>query len=384
MLAVSAVMISCGQISEASTPNTIEKDSTQNGLTLQAITEDVKAQEVEMVFCLDATGSMGGLIETAKEKIWSIVSEVVQDSVPTNVKLGMVFYRDRTDNFVTKKIKLTDDIDAVYDELLSMTAQGGGDAPESVNLGLYEAITTNNWSTEKEVYKTIFVVGDCPPHMDYNEVRYTESCKMALEKGIVINTIKLGSSCAGAIPHFKKMASCSGGEFLQLSQNANDVVIVTPYDKHIKEVSKSIDESKVYYGSKKEQVYNNARKEKSLELYDKSSVSSTSERAKYNTSKSGKKNWMGDKEMVSDFKNGKVDIEEIDMEELPAVYAGKSKEEIKLELTKKAKEREVKVNELRDLTEKRNSYVKKEKEKMDEKESFSDQVNEVVKSQRKK
>ena len=97
-----------------------------------------KTQQVEIVFCLDATGSMSGLIGTAKEKIWSIVTEISNDSIPTEVKLGMVFYRDRGDAFETKEIQLTADIDSVYDALLSMQALGGGDTPEGLNKGLYE------------------------------------------------------------------------------------------------------------------------------------------------------------------------------------------------------------------------------------------------------
>lgn len=384
ILLASTFIVGCSQVTEASSSLNSTKMAPQHLLASTGTNLDVQTKKVEMVFCLDATGSMGGLIGTAKEKIWAIVSEVVQDTVATDVKLGMVFYRDKTDDFVTKRIKLTDDIDAVYDELLSMSAFGGGDSPESVNQGLYEAITMNDWSSSQDVYKTIFVVGDCPPHMDYNEVRYTESCKMAQEKGIIINTIKLGSSCRDAISHFKAMASCSGGEFLQLSQNAKDVVISTPYDIKIKEVSREIDESKVYYGSKKEQSYNNSRKETSLKLYDKSSESSTSERAKYNTSKSGKKNWMGDKEMVSAFKNGELNLEELSEDELPVEYASKTKEEILMELENKVNERDKRVKELKELTEKRNVYIKTEKEKMGEKESFSKQVNEIVKAQRKK
>ena len=179
----------------------------------------IDTAQVEIVFCLDATGSMSGLIGTAKEKIWSIVTSIVQDTIPTEVKLGMVFYRDRGDAFVTKYIDLTPDIDSVYEELLAITATGGGDAPESVNQALFEAVTKNSWSQDAITYKTVFLVGDCPPHMDYeDEVQYMETCELAKEKGIIINTIKLGNGCPDAIPHFKNIASCSEGTYLHLDQ----------------------------------------------------------------------------------------------------------------------------------------------------------------------
>jgi hypothetical protein len=61
-----------------------------------------QAPIMELVFCLDATGSMSGLIHTAKEKIWDIVTVMSQSSPTPDIRLGMVFYRDLKDDFVTK------------------------------------------------------------------------------------------------------------------------------------------------------------------------------------------------------------------------------------------------------------------------------------------
>ena len=106
------------------------------------------SKNAEIVFCLDATGSMGGLIGTAKEKIWDIVSELAQDGDIDTLKMGMVFYRDRGDDFITKQIAITTDLDEAYTELLKITAAGGGDSPESVNQGLHEAIMQMQWSKD--------------------------------------------------------------------------------------------------------------------------------------------------------------------------------------------------------------------------------------------
>src|SRR6266540_3041669 len=52
---------------------------------------------LEMVFVLDTTGSMGGLIEGAKQRIWGIVNEVMQSASHPSVRVGLVAYRDRGD-----------------------------------------------------------------------------------------------------------------------------------------------------------------------------------------------------------------------------------------------------------------------------------------------
>src|SRR5215475_9398602 len=85
---------------------------------------------MEMVFVLDTTGSMGGLLTGAKERIWGIVNEVMQTSKLSSVKVGLVAYRDRGDQYVRQVLPLTEDLDKVYSTLMEYTADGGGDEPE--------------------------------------------------------------------------------------------------------------------------------------------------------------------------------------------------------------------------------------------------------------
>src|SRR2546423_5398523 len=76
-----------------------------------------KKPQVEVVFCLDTTGSMGGLIEGAKQKVWAICNQVVSGKPPPEVKVGLVAYRDKGDAYVTQVLDLTDDLDAVHARL---------------------------------------------------------------------------------------------------------------------------------------------------------------------------------------------------------------------------------------------------------------------------
>src|SRR3954469_2246844 len=91
-----------------------------------------KKPKVEVVFCLDTTGSMGGLIDAAKKKIWAICNQIAGGTPTPRLKVGMVAYRDRGAASVTKVHDLTEDLDAVYGQLMALKAEGGGDFPESV------------------------------------------------------------------------------------------------------------------------------------------------------------------------------------------------------------------------------------------------------------
>src|SRR3546814_19375662 len=61
---------------------------------------DLKNRDtLEMVFVLDTTGSMGGLIEGAKQRIWGIINEVMQKPSKPRVRVGLVAYRDNGDEY---------------------------------------------------------------------------------------------------------------------------------------------------------------------------------------------------------------------------------------------------------------------------------------------
>ena len=89
---------------------------------------------VEVTFVLDTTQSMRELIEGAKQKIWTIVRHMNSGRPTPTIRLGLIGYRDRGDEYVTVPYDLTDDIDLIYGHLIEFKALGGGDMPESVKV----------------------------------------------------------------------------------------------------------------------------------------------------------------------------------------------------------------------------------------------------------
>src|ERR1700755_3080626 len=90
---------------------------------------------LEMVFVLDTTGSMGGLIDGAKQRIWGIINEVMQSPAHPSVRACLVTYRDHGDKYDTQILPVTNDLDKVYTTLMAFRADGGGDGPEDVRQG---------------------------------------------------------------------------------------------------------------------------------------------------------------------------------------------------------------------------------------------------------
>ncbi len=140
--------------------------------------------KIDVVFVLDTTGSMSGLIDAAKEKIWSIATSMASAQPAPEIRIGLVAYRDRGDAYVTRVVDLSSDIDTMYATLMQFTADGGGDGPESVNQALNDAVTKMSWSQDANAYKVIFLVGDAPPHMDYqDDVKYPQTLESRGHQG---------------------------------------------------------------------------------------------------------------------------------------------------------------------------------------------------------
>ncbi|MEA3290864.1 MAG: vWA domain-containing protein, partial [Pseudomonadota bacterium] len=204
---------------------------------------------IDVVFVLDTTGSMSGLINAAKEKIWSIASTMASAQSAPAIRMGLVAYRDRGDAYVTRVLDLSDDLDSMYATLMDFQADGGGDGPESVNQALYDAVHEISWSQDPQAYKVVFLVGDAPPHMDYqDDVKFPETLAAALQKDIVVNTVQCGDS-GRTTGQWQRIARLGHGRYFQVEQAGSAVAIATPFDQALAGLSKKLDDTRLYYGS---------------------------------------------------------------------------------------------------------------------------------------
>ena len=207
---------------------------------------------IEVAFVLDTTGSMSGLIEGAKRKIWSIANQLASAEQGAEVRFALIGYRDRGDAYVTQIHDLTNDIDAVYARLMQFQADGGGDGPESVNQALHEAVTRLDWSTSKDTYRVIFLVGDAPPHLDYqDDVRYDRTVRLARQRDITINAIQCGE-WAETAQIWREIASLGMGTYAAIAQDGGMATIATPLDDELAKLNRELAGTVLAYGREDE------------------------------------------------------------------------------------------------------------------------------------
>jgi hypothetical protein len=195
---------------------------------------------VEVVFALDTTGSMSGLIDGAKRKIWSLVDFITSAQPQPRVRVGLVAYRDRGDAYVTRFYDLSSDMDAVFERLSSFRAEGGGDTPEHVARALHDAIERTSWSEGQSVARLVYLVGDAPPHTDYDDgYDFRAISRVAAKKGIHLNAILCGAD-PEAERAFRAVARLGGGRFAAIEQSGGVAAVVTPYDRKLAELDERL------------------------------------------------------------------------------------------------------------------------------------------------
>jgi hypothetical protein len=318
----------------------------------------VQSHRIEVVFVLDTTSSMSGLIQAAREKIWSIATTMASAQETPDIKMGLVAFRDRGDAYITRVFDLSNDLDSMYASLMDFRAQGGGDDPESVNQALYDAVHNVSWSNDSNVYKVVFLVGDAPPHMDYrNDVKYPVTLTAAARKGIVVNAIQSGQH-QFTRPAWQEIAALGHGEYFQVEDSGNAVAISTPFDEKLSRIAAELEDTRLYYGDEETKKAQKSKLDANARLRKELSAEALARRDTFNATTSGKANLLGKSELVDAISSGRIELDTIEEENLPASLQAMAPEEQMEVITEQAKRRVQLQQEIRELSTSRSDFIK--------------------------
>jgi Mg-chelatase subunit ChlD len=330
---------------------------------------EAKAGEktLEMVFVLDTTGSMGGLIEGAKQRIWGIVNEVMQTPARPNVRVGLVAYRDHGDQYVTQVLPLTNDLDKVYTTLMEYRADGGGDGPEDVRQALADGVRRAGWSkTSADTAQIVFLVGDAPPHEDYAQEPDTlTTTAEAVKAGMVVNTIQCGTEELTQ-QVWQQIARRGEGQYFRIAQDGGVQTVASPYDGRLSELGNKLGSTYLAYGGGAGVEGERYRDEaKARQVKTESAVAGAAPvvaQADRAVNKALNKDaYVGD--LLQSIENGTVKLDDVKAEDLPAdlrkLAAAERRPEVERRLTERQKIRD----EIVSLKKQRDDYVAAERRK---------------------
>jgi hypothetical protein len=194
--------------------------------------EAVKPQpKIQIAILLDTSGSMDGLINQTREQLWRIVNTfAVAKRDGQRAKLELALYEYGNDglpaknHFVRRVVPLTTDLDQVSEALFKLKTNGG----------------------EESDLKLIYIAGNEP--FTQGPVRFQESVKAAISRGIVVNTIHAGTEGDGVNGQWATAAKLADGNFLFIDQNRAVARVNAPQDAELARLSLELNKTYVAYG----------------------------------------------------------------------------------------------------------------------------------------
>jgi Mg-chelatase subunit ChlD len=332
------------------------------------VTDGTKGEKtLEMVFVLDTTGSMGGLIDGAKQRIWGIINEVMQTPAHPSVRVGLVAYRDHGDQYVTQVLPLTNDLDKVYTTLMDYRAEGGGDGPEDVRQALADGVARAGWAKHSTSnVQIVFLVGDAPPHDDYSQEPDTlVTTAQAVSAGMIVNTIQCGAA-DDTRQVWQQIARRGEGQFFAIAQDGGVQTVASPYDARLSELGNRLGSTYLAYGGgagvEGERFRNEAQarqvKTESVVSGD-APVAAQADRA---VNKALNRDaYVGD--LLQSIENGSVKLDDVKTEDLPDDLKKLSSAERQKEVERRLSERRKIRDEIVSLNKQRDAYIASERKK---------------------
>lgn len=322
-------------------------------------------RDVDLVIALDVSGSMSGLIDSAKQRLWDVVNEFGQASPRPRLRIAIISYGDpnygEQAGFVRINQPFTTDLDAVNETLFSFGTNGGD---EYVARVIGTATTQLAWSPAEDAVHMLFVAGNEEADQDplYNN---NAVLAKAMEAGIAVNTLYCGNQEDSIASGWASVAQTGGGFYASIDQNASVIAnIAAPQDDELARLNAELNQTYVPYGAQ-----GRAKRANQLAQDRNASSMSAPAAASRTVAKASSLYDAGEWDLV-DAISGGLSMEEVETEALPEELAAMEPEAREAFVQEQAVKREQLREEINVLAEQRQAFIETERVKLGQSEGL--------------
>ena len=216
-----------------------------------AVVAPATKRPIDLAICLDISGSMDGLIDAARQNLWSVVNDLALLQPAPTLRVALLTYgcsaHPAESGFVVVETDFTTDLDLVSQKLFALKTNGGD---EYVARVVQKAIDGLTWSPDKGALQLMFVAGNEPATQDPT-LEVAAATKAAISRGVVVNTIFCGDPTEGINTGWAEVAKLADGKYAAIQQDQS-VAIVTPFDAQLVELSTAMNATYLPYGAQRE------------------------------------------------------------------------------------------------------------------------------------
>jgi hypothetical protein len=340
--------------------------------------ESAPRGRVDVVFCIDRSGSMQQVIDTAKRKVWTLVNEMSRAKPSPILRIGLIGYGSADRDL--KFFPLSEDLDRVYENLLTFKVDMGGD--EWVGWAAKMASERMEWSAEPKALRLIFMVGNETALQGTEDVHYTRTLPGIIRKGIQVNAIYCGRPSPEEERTWKEVAALADGSYATIDLSGGAVTVATPYDARLAELGTKLNGTYLAFGAEGRSgaLKQELADRKSAELGG--SDAPAARAAAKATAQYSNSGW----DLVDAAKDKAFDLSKVPVDQLPEAMRPMSPEQRREHLEKKTAERKAMQEEIRKLAVERQKFIDEEvrKRNLDAGGAFDGAVRRAVREQAEK
>lgn len=349
-----------------------------DGVATTAPVIEETTRQVDLAICLDTSGSMSGLIESAKQKLWAIVNDLALAEPTPKLRVALLTYGNDGHNaeggWVRIDSGLTEDLDLISQQLFALTTNGG---TEYVGRVLQNATLQLDWHPSDDALKLIIVAGNESAEQD-QQSPFREMCREAIARGIMINSIYCGPDTDTIAPAWREVARLADGQYASIDHDGGTVVIETPFDERLSELSSSVNATYIQYGFDGARgLGNQVQQDGNAESLNSAAVAQramTKSSALYCNS-----SW----DLVDACTIGNIKLADVKEEDLPENMQKMTPEQREAYVQKMNDERTAIQEQIKDLAAKRSAFVQNEMKKLavDDESAFDAAIRRAVRQQ---
>lgn len=313
---------------------------------------------IKLALLLDTSNSMDGLINQARSRLWKVVNEVgkakVEGKLP-QLQVALIQYGNdglkREEDFIQLRCPFTTDLDIVSEQLFSLSTNGGS---EYCGAAIRESNRLLDWGHPQSgpVLRMIVIAGNEP--FNQGTEPYSESIATARGMDIRVNTIFCGSREEGRRTFWADGAKLGEGHYAHIDQNQQMPEIETPFDETLQELNEALNGTYLGYGVQgsvgKARQAEQDRRNSVFSLFGSLSRVKSKASANYETA-----HW----DIVSAVGEGKVNLEDIEDEDLPEPMRGKTLEEKRAMIAELSSKRKEIQKQILEASEQRAAFIAK-------------------------
>lgn len=207
-------------------------------------------RDIDLVIALDVSGSMSGLIDSTKQRLWDIVNELGRAQPTPVLRVAILTYGapsyGEQSGYVRLDLPFTSDLDTVNETLFSFHTDGGDEYVARVVRTAFDRL---QWSPSHDALRIVFVAGNESAAQD---PRFTLEQVMgeAAQRDIIVNAIYCGGDTDGDSIGWRRVATLAHGTYASIDQNAAAVAnIATPYDAQLASLNEALNNTYLAYGA---------------------------------------------------------------------------------------------------------------------------------------